>query len=184
MSQLPLALFEKARSGGSVPWLAIEDPKAPWPNLPNKSISAGPFYVIWLHPERSNVGPEQWPYALSALKLVLSPAKRWPQMAVADDVPKDAREHRGLSSFIKHCLACHKIKGAGEADVGPDLAEPMAPTVYLSPLGLRLLIRNPASVRMWPDQKMPGFSREALPDGELEDLIAYLAYVAKRRAGP
>src|SRR6476659_2493542 len=34
VSQIPLALVEKAATGGAVAWIAIEDPAVPWPALP------------------------------------------------------------------------------------------------------------------------------------------------------
>jgi mono/diheme cytochrome c family protein len=179
VSQLPMSVIAAGRTGGSVPWIAIEDPAAPWPKLPGKSQSAGPFFLIWQNPERSNVGPEQWPYALVELTGVESPAHRWPQMAVTATGDDTASARRGLAVFVKHCLACHKIDGAGEGTMGPDLAKPMSPTAYLTPASLRQLIRNPKSVRTWPDQKMSGFNEKALPDADLDDLVAYLAYIAR-----
>jgi len=181
VSQLPVALIEAGRSGGSIPWLAIEDPQRPWPNLPGKSRSAGPFYLVWESPERSAVGPEQWPYALSALTAVQSPARRWPQMAVAETLGGTAPERNGMNVFVKNCLPCHKLKGGGEGTIGPDLAEPMSPTDYFTPQALRVLIRNPSAVRSWPDQKMGGFDQSILSNAELDDLIAYLAYVGRKR---
>lgn len=181
VSQLPTTLFESARSGGATPWLAIEMPNSPWPKLPGKNISAGPFFLVWQHPARSRIGPEQWPYAIASIEAVASPIKRWPNMSVADDVPENAPERHGLVSFIKNCLACHKIDGAGKADVGPDLARPVAPTEYMTRKGLKQLIRDPASVRTWPDQKMQGFPADILPDDELDDLIAYISHIARRR---
>ena len=180
VSQIPLALFRKAKEGGAVPWVAIDDPKKPWPDLPGKSFSAGPFYLVWQHADRSNVGQEQWPYALAELSGVESPVKRWPQMAVADSVAADAPERRGLHVFIKNCLSCHRIKGAGKGDIGPDLDEPMNPTEYMTSVGLRRLIRDPASVRTWPNQVMQGFDESVIPDNELDDLIAYLRYIAQK----
>jgi cytochrome c1 len=56
----------------------------------------------------------------------------------------------------------------------------MSPTQYLSAEGLRLLIRNPKAVRTWPQQQMPGFDEATLPEPELDALIAYLAYMARR----
>jgi mono/diheme cytochrome c family protein len=181
VSQIPMKLIKNAEAGGAVAWLAIEDPESPWPDLPGKSTSAGPFYLIWQFPERSRVGPEQWPYAVIGLKGVASPEARWPQLAVAQSLPANSPERRGLQAFVKHCLACHKLNGAGEGVMGPDLAQPMSPTKYMTGEGLRKLIRDPASVRTWPEQQMQGFNRDVLPDAELEDLIGYLAYVAERR---
>jgi len=48
----------------------IEFTGEPWPPLPQRNVSAGPFYVVWDQPQRSGVTSEQWPYALASLTLV------------------------------------------------------------------------------------------------------------------
>jgi mono/diheme cytochrome c family protein len=178
VAQLPLSLVKKGAAGGSVAWVAVEDPAAPWPPLNGKSASAGPFYLVWEHPERSGVGSEQWPYQLASLTAAESPAHRWPQLAVAARVPEDDPARHGQAVFATQCLPCHRMKGGGAADIGPDLGQPMNPTQYMSVKGLRALIRNPKSVRTWPQQQMPGFEPEKLPDADLDALIAYLTYMA------
>jgi mono/diheme cytochrome c family protein len=177
VSQVPLALVQKGATGGATAWIAIEDPAAPWPNLPGKTASAGPFYLVWENPERSAVGSEQWPYQLSSLTAVESPAHRWPQMAVDASLPENAPARRGQAVFTTQCMPCHRMKGAGAADVGPDLGQPMNPIQYLSPKGLRSLIRNPKAVRTWPQQQMPGFDGTMISEADLDALIAYLAYM-------
>jgi len=179
VSQIPWALIAAARAGGSVPWLAIEDTAEPWPMLPGRTTSAGPFYLVWEKPERSNVGNEQWPYALASMRAVASPEARWPQLAISDDAEGREVLVRGLAVYIKQCLACHKMNGAGEGDMGPDLGRPMNPVDYMTPRGLRRLIRDPASVRTWPGQQMPGFSEDKLSRANLDALIAYLHYQAR-----
>lgn len=179
VSQIPLQLVQDGSDGGSVAWIAIDDPKKPWPKLPGKDISAGPFYLVWTHPQRSGVTTEQWPFALASLTGVESPAQRWPQMAVAADVGPDAPARRGQDVFIKQCLPCHRMKGAGEGTMGPDLGQPMNPTQYMTETGLRALIRDPKSVRTWPEQQMQGFDATMLPEADLDDLIAYLTYMAE-----
>lgn len=180
VSQIPLALVQKAAAGGAKAWIAIEDPASPWPVLPGKTTSAGPFYVVWENPRRSDIGSEQWPYQLASLTAVESPAHRWPQMAVDASLPRDAPARRGQAVFTTQCLPCHRMKGAGAADVGPDLGRPMNPTQYLSPKGLRALIRNPKAVRTWPQQQMPAFDETMIRDADLDALIAYLAHMATR----
>lgn len=180
ISQLPMELIKRGASGGAVAWLAIEPPTRRWPKLPKKQINAGPFYLVWQHPERSNIGPEQWPYALATLSGVHSPMQRWPQMVVATSIGKSAPARRGMRIYIKHCLSCHRISGAGEATVGPDLTRPMSATDYMTVKGLRALLRDPASVRTWPKQEMPGFNKEVLPDHDLDDLIAYLKHMGEQ----
>lgn len=180
VSQIPASLVRKGASGGSVAWVAIEDPNAPWPNLSDNKGSGGPFYLVWQHPERSGVASEQWPFALVELTAVEEPVRRWPQLAVDPALPADAAERRGQASFIKNCMPCHRMKGAGEGEMAPDLGQPMNVTTYMTPLGLRALIRDPKSVRTWPQQQMIGFSAAQIPDAEVNDLIAYLAHMATR----
>ena len=180
VSQIPLALVEKGAAGGAKAWIAIEDPAAPWPVLPGKTATAGPFYLVWENPARSGVGSEQWPYQLASLTEVESPAHRWPQMVVDASLPPDAPARRGQAVFTTQCLPCHRMKGAGAADVGPDLGQPMNPTQYLTPNGLRNLIRNPKAVRTWPQQQMPGFDATMIREADLDALIAYLAHMATR----
>ena len=178
VSQLPRALIDKGASGGSVAWVAVEDPAAPWPNLPGKQQSAGPFYLVWEHPERSGIGSEQWPYQTIALTGVGSPAHRWPQMAVDVSLPPDAPARRGQEVFTVQCLPCHRMKGAGVGELGPDLGQPMSPAQYFTPEALRKLIRNPKSVRTWPGQIMPGFDPSKISDADLDAVIAYLGAMA------
>jgi mono/diheme cytochrome c family protein len=180
VSQIPLALVEKGATGGAKAWIAVEDPAAPWPVLPGKTASAGPFYLVWENPERSAIGSEQWPYQVASLTEVESPAHRWPQMVVAASLPGDAPARRGQAVFTTQCLPCHRMKGAGAADVGPDLGQPMNPTQYFTPKGLRSLIRNPKAVRTWPQQQMPAFDETKISDADLDALIAYLAHMAAR----
>ncbi len=97
--------MKKGADGGSVAWLAVEDPAAPWPALPGKSASAGPFYLVWEHPERSGVSSEQWPYQVAALALTESPAHRWPQMAV-DSGPARGRTGAARDRRCSRRSAC------------------------------------------------------------------------------
>jgi len=179
VSQLPMALVKQGAAGGAIAWIAVESPQTPWPKIPKKTISAGPFYLVWQFPEKSGIGPEQWPYALAELRGVRSSMQRWPQMAVRSSSEEHAAARRGLLVYVKHCLSCHKIAGAGEATMGPDMARPMSPTAYMTEAGLRALIRNPAAVRTWPKQEMPGFAVDVLQRTDLDDLIAYLQYMAR-----
>lgn len=57
----------------------------------------------------------------------------------------------------------------------------MSPTEYFQPWALRALIRDPGSLRFWPDRRMPGFSEDVLSDGEIYAIAAYLSYLIGRR---
>ena len=180
VSLVPAALVKKGASGGAVAWIAVEDPAAPWPTLPGKETGAGPFYLVWTHPERSNIGAEQWPYALEALTGVDDPLHRWPQLALDSALPAGAPERRGQAAFIKNCMPCHTLNGAGNAEVGPDLGRPLNVTKYMTPFGIKAVIRDPKAVRTWPQQQMTGFDKASLPDAEVEAIIAFLTHMASR----
>jgi mono/diheme cytochrome c family protein len=180
-AQIPLALATQAQPSVARAWLAIEPADAPWPPLPNKKVSAGPFYIVWEHPEASRISSEYWPYQLATLRYVPAPARRWPQIAVDPALPGDHPARAGQGVFEAICLACHRMNGAGSAEMGPDLNQPMNPTEYFQQPALRRYLRDPASVRTWPEQKMPGFGPELLSESELDAVIAYLAHMAERR---
>jgi mono/diheme cytochrome c family protein len=175
VAELPRTLIV----GVAVPWLAVEDPAHPWPHLPGKTVSAGPFYLVWQHPERAGISTEQWPYSLAALSVMPSPIQRWPTIAVDASVPEGASVRRGQNVFIANCLPCHRLGGSGEGTVGPDLLRPMPVIAYITEAGLQALIRNSAAVRSWPAQQMPTFDA-AIGDSDIDAVIVYLRYLAAR----
>ncbi len=179
VAQIPWRLIGAASRGGAIPWIAIDDPAHPWPLLPGKTISAGPFALVWQYPERSKVAQEQWPFALASLSAVDDPVKRWPQLALPDGVPAGDPARRGQTVYIEECLPCHRMEGAGASDRGPDLGAPMPATAYMTKAGLAALIRNPKAVRTWPQQQMPGFAVATMSDADVAAVIAYLS----RRSG-
>ncbi|WGY72353.1 cytochrome c [Burkholderia cepacia] len=182
-AQLPMDLVRRHAPARAVPWLAIEDPAHPWPKLPGKQVSAGPFYLVWLGPDASSVRGEQWPYQIVRVTIESSPLARWPSLAVDAALPADDPARTGQRLFVTQCLACHRLDGAGSSHAGPDLNTPMNPVDYFQPAALRRYIRNPASVRDWPGRSMPAFPPDQLSDCELDQIVAYLAYMAKRKAG-
>ena len=175
VAEIPRAVI----NGAAVSWIAVEDASHPWPLMPGKTTSASPVYLVWLHPERAGISPEQWVYALTALTAVPSPVQCWPTIAVDSSIPEDAPARRGQAAFVANCLPCHRLGGAGEATVGPDLLRPMPATAYFTEAGLRALIRNPAAVREWPAQQMPAFEETALSDSKIDAVIAYLHHLAE-----
>jgi hypothetical protein len=56
------------------------------------------------------------------------------------------------------------------------------PPGYFTDAGLRALIRDPRSVRIWLEQRMPGFAEENLSDEELGLILAYLSHTADRKS--
>jgi mono/diheme cytochrome c family protein len=181
------AILEPARlfsvdPKASKAYLAIEDPKHPWPLLAGKTTSAGPFYLVWTNPQVSAIGPEEWPYQIASFHILSDPHAMFPKAYPAGDVPQNV--HSGFRSFQKNCFPCHRMNGDGAGSIGPDLNLPMNPTDYLESKALARLIRNPASVRTWPGMLMRGFSEADIPDAELADLIAYLRYMSRNRDKP
>jgi len=163
-------------------YLAIEPANAPWPPLKAGSKdTAGPFYLVWLRPERGRISSEQWPYQIARIDDVAPIAVRFPALAPAANVSASDPVRHGFTVFGTNCLPCHTLNLAGDARIGPDLNVPFSPTEYMREDFLRQQVRNPQSVRVWPQAKMPGFNVEAISDRELDDLLAYLYYMAKRK---
>lgn len=163
-------------------YLAIEPPAARWPALKaGASATAGPFYLVWLAPEKSRIGPEQWPYQVARIEEIAPITTRFPALQPAATVPAYDPIRRGLAVFTTNCIVCHTLNLAGDAKIGPDLNVPFNPTEYLREEFLRRLVRSPQSVRSWPDSKMPGFDEKAISERDLDDLVAYLYYMAKRK---
>lgn len=180
-AELPAALVLDGH--GAEAWLAVEDPGQPWPALPGKTQSAGPFYVVWTHPEAGGINPEQWPYQLAAIRKLDEVAARFPAMAPSASLPAGSPERRGFEVFQRICLACHTLNGQGDAKLGPDLNIPYSPTEYLRADLLRAYVRDPQSLRRWPQAKMPGFDAKVLSDADLDALLAYLRHMAGRKSG-
>jgi mono/diheme cytochrome c family protein len=167
---------------GAQAWLAVEDPRHPWPVLPDNKGDAGPFYVVWTDPAAAHISSEQWPYQLARIERTQDAASRFPATAPAASVPADSPIRRGYAVFQRTCFACHTLNGQGDAHMGPDLNIPHSPTEYLSADMLRAFIRNPQSLRRWPEGRMTGFPTQAsLSDADLDTLLAYLKYMAQHK---
>jgi mono/diheme cytochrome c family protein len=181
-AELPAALLLNKQ--GSQAWLAIEDPQQPWPGLGKhaEKASAGPFYLVWQNPEAAHIGPEQWPFRVVSIRQLAPIAQRFKQLLPAPEA--SAEIQAGFAHFSKNCLACHRLNGAGDAQLGPDLNIPYNPTEYFSGDFLRRYIRDPQSLRRWPQAKMPAISAEVLSDQQLREVIAYLRHMAGRKVQP
>lgn len=84
-------------------------------------------------------------------------------------------QHRGRAAMEKFgCIACHKVAGEGGA-VGPELTNSAA---NRDPRELLVKITNPKSwtVPGYPAGLMP--AGDALPEGELHEIVGYLASLA------
>jgi len=181
IAQLPPDLVLNTDNNKAVAWLAIEPADHPWPPIPGKDTSAGPFYIVWTGAEVGGIRSEQWPYNVAKLVSQPSPASRWPALAVNSALPSTDPARAGEVLFAVQCLPCHKLNGAGASDVGPDLNLPQNPTEYLTPQALHDLIRDPRAVRAWPAMAMPPFPPDHLSDREIGLVIAYLKHMAGRK---
>lgn len=169
---------------GARAWLAIEDPARPWPALSEGKHSAGPFYLVWTDPQAGNISPEQWPFEVASIKQLAPVAERFPALLPDPALKADDPVNQGFALFQKNCLACHRLNGAGDSQFGPDLNIPFNPTEYFGADFLKRYIRDPQSLRQWPQAKMPGFTEQVLPDGDLEMLVGYLKHMAERKVKP
>ena len=156
----------------SIAFIALEDPNKKWaPLRPGQAATAGPFYLVWQNPEKSHIAREMWPSQLAGLEVKADLASLFPKI-----IPKsqDKNVQAGFTSFIRNCFMCHTLNGQGTSQLGPDLNIPFNPTEYLGDKYLRQLIRDPQSLRRWPQSKMAGFSPKDLADSELDQIVAYL----------
>lgn len=169
-------------SQGARAWLAVEEPDQPWPALGKAGKSAGPFYLVWTNPEQGRIGPEQWPYRVVKLRVLAPVAERFPALRPDPTLAADDPVNHGFALFQKHCLACHRLNGQGDAAFGPDLNLPYNPTEYFRADLLRRYLRDPQALRRWPQARMPGFAEAALSEAELDQLLAYLRHMAGRKA--
>jgi mono/diheme cytochrome c family protein len=181
-AEIPAALVLHAH--GSEAWLAIEEPAHPWPALAEGKGDAGPFYVVWTDPQTMKIGPEQWPYQLATIRRLAPVAERFPAIRPDAALKPGSEVLRGFAVFQRTCFACHTLNGQGDARLGPDLNIPHNPTEYLREDLLRAYIRDPQSLRRWPQARMPGFDKQALSDADMEALLIYLRHMAGRKVEP
>jgi mono/diheme cytochrome c family protein len=180
-AQIPSALMRNTDEQKAIAWVAIEETDKPWPKVPGKDYTAGPFNIVWTGAEAGSIRSEYWAYQTAKLLSQLSPAMRWPQIAVDPSLPADDPPRKGQALYIAQCLPCHRMNGAGASDLGPDLNLPMNATEYMTAKGLHALIRDPKSVRTWPGQRMTGFPPSFVSDEEIDLIIAYLRHMAGRK---
>lgn len=165
----------------AIAYLAIEDPRNKWQTLPQNKMSAGPFRVVWLDPEKSNIVEEQWPLMITSISIIDSLQSSYPKIFPSKKLAEDHPARKGFKVYLKNCFACHRINQQGEGDLGPDLNYPMNPTEYFKEHALKKLIRKPMDVRTWKGSLMPEFDREDLSDQEIDQLVEYLKHMSKNK---
>jgi len=100
IAQLPLDLVLNTDESRAVAWLAIEPADHPWPPIPDKDASAGPFYIVWTGAEVGSISSEQWPFQMAKLVSQPSPAARWPALAVDPPLPDQYAPAKPCSRYL------------------------------------------------------------------------------------
>lgn len=169
---------------GSVAYIAIESPENSWPKLKTNGspATAGPFYLIWDHPEKSKIVTEEWPFQLAGFEMKPSLEVLFPNTVLGIKLSEKNPVRRGYKLFIQNCFTCHTMNGDGNSALGPDLNIPYSPTEYLKTNYLEKLIRNPQNLRHWPQSKMAGFNQAALSNSDVQNIIRYLKYMSNKKA--
>jgi hypothetical protein len=103
-AQIPLDLLLNTDAEKSIAWVAIEPADRPWPKIPGKDYTAGPFYIVWTKPEASSIRSEYWAYQLAKLQSQLSPAARWPALAVDEALPADDPARAGQTLYVRNAF--------------------------------------------------------------------------------
>ena len=157
-------------------YLAIEDPKNKWPVLKKQKRSAGPLLLIWRNAHPGSIDSVKWPYWIKKFEVKGGLKELYPAI-----FPKSKKYKKGFQIFYQNCFSCHTLNKQGAATLGPDLNYPHSPTEYFKEAYLRKLIREPSSLRHWPNSKMGFFSESKLSNKELNALLEYLKHMSKNK---
>jgi hypothetical protein len=157
-------------------YLAIENPKHKWPVLKKHDRSAGPLLIIWTNTDSGRVNSVRWPYWVRKFEVKSDLNKLYPAI-----FPISKRYTKGFQVFLQNCFSCHTLNKQGPATLGPDLNYPHSPTEYFKDAYLTKLIREPSSLRHWPNSKMAPFSESRLSTEELNNLLEYLKHMSKNK---
>ena len=161
---------------------AIEDPAKPWPAMPEKGDgdAPAPFYRRLAGRQAGRDQPRILGLqARAPSRSPTAPTCAGRRSRSPTSLPAIHPVRRGLDRYVALCISCHRFKGAGQGEQGPDLGQPMNPVDYFQPLAFRKLLRSSEQVRDWPDRKMPSFNEEMLSDEDMEAVIAWLTYKAR-----
>lgn len=167
-------------SQSSTAYLAVKPKNTPWAKTKRKE-AIGPYYLIWVNPEKSNIGPEEWPYQIVSIELSASVDSDLNALLPQKNHKNYFKLKKGYDTFVKNCYGCHTVNKKGQAELGPDLNYPHSPTEYFKRPYLIKYIRNPQALRHWPQSRMPAFDKSEISDPDLEALISYLEYLAQQR---
>ncbi len=159
--------------------LAIEPDKR-WPIIDNHTqTTAGPYEIIWLHPERSYISDEYWAWSVVSIKIS---NKMDYKEVMAPPETKNKAIINGYGFYISHCEGCHTLNHVGKSHIGPDLNCPKNPWEYYTDEKiLKQFIRDPKSVRNLANSRMSGSSKQFLSDNDLNDLLQFYNYMQQHK---
>jgi hypothetical protein len=171
---VPAYLLFQTDKQNSIAYLAIE-PKEGWPILKNGTdTSAGPYQIIWTHPQYSHISDEYWAWSITHIAI----HQNYPVGAIISrPKTKELSIQQGYDVFISHCASCHNINHIGKASIGPDLGIEHSPLKSYPTRGLlKAFIREPTKFR---PGRMSGSSLAGMNEKELDHLIDYFYYLQK-----
>jgi mono/diheme cytochrome c family protein len=165
----------------SIAYIAIEDNS--WRKLKSDSpATAGPFYLIWENPEKSKIVTEEWPFQLASFEVSTKTlSELFPDAVPTSDIKFGSAIDKGFRSYVTNCSVCHSINGNGRSKIGPDLNRPHSPAEYFKKEFFFKLVRNPQSLRTWPNSRMNGFDEKSLSQIDLENIWTYFNYLSSKK---
>jgi mono/diheme cytochrome c family protein len=163
-------------------WLALEDADrvarglSGFGLIDRRQVDAGPFYVVWTGPGRSDAHRYPWPYELTRIE-VFRFEDRFPHT-----VPVGASEgspaRRGFAIFRRECISCHAVNGEG-GRVGPELNVPKSIVEYRDPAWIEAYVRDPSAIRYTSMPPHPD-----LGDADLAALVSYFTWMSHQKHDP
>lgn len=172
----------------AIAYLGVEPAQHPWPRLKYNNAdqhnpetkSAGPFQVIWVHPEKSYISNEYWAWKVVGINVYRDLDKKTYLQA---PLTQNSHVQNGYHAYVSRCSGCHTINHIGKGRIGPDLNKPVSAVEKFHDELLKKFIRDPQSVRAKRNDRMSGTSEQFLSKRDLDDLVQYLHYMANRTGG-
>jgi mono/diheme cytochrome c family protein len=163
-------------------YLALEDAdrvargESGFDPIDRRQVDAGPFYLVWAGPGRSDAHRYPWPYELARIEVTRF-EERFPH-TVPTGAEAGSAARRGYAIFRRECISCHAMNGEG-GRVGPELNVPRSIVEYRDAATIKAYVRDPASFRY---TSMPAHLH--LGDADLDGLVAYFTYMSERKRDP
>jgi mono/diheme cytochrome c family protein len=144
--------------------------------IDRRQLDAGPFYLVWTGPGRSDAHRYPWPYQLARIEVVRF-EERFPH-TVPVGAPEGSPARAGYAIFRRECVSCHAVNGEG-GSVGPELNVPKSVAEYRDPAWIEAYVRDPSAIRY---TSMP--SHLHLSEADLDALVAYFTHMSAHKHDP